>query len=333
MLPAPAAACSCCVLLPAGAVHRDAQALLVVALHKQPAAAALAQPLRRAQHQLCNNGITARAGRRACMTSAARARWPARWPAQCGTGRRTPAAHTRPATHECTNAHAPSDQCAAPLTCEGSAQALQARHGRQEGALELLRPAASAQGGELLRAGHGDPAPQVTRCRVQCEEWGRRGAQCASRQEHAPPHRPPALRTCWGPPQWRPGRHGLSACWPPACCCCCRAGGEFHAGERAATTALLSGASKCVVLQVRLVHCAIWLFYRRPGIAGRYTRVYFWAPACSTNPLPANIVCIEARPQTAYIAAVQGLLSERPLHTTSASPRQWCIVPRRALQS
>ena len=157
------------VLSPAGAAQRHAQALLVVALHQQAAAAALRQPLRRAQHHACAREQRGGAGggSAADACGAGRASRPAP-----GSLRSCPAAALAAGQAQ-TAAKAirrglrqPPMTPPVALTREGCAEALQARHGGQEGALELLRPAAGgAQGLHTHSAGHRDAAGAEARRR------------------------------------------------------------------------------------------------------------------------------------------------------------------------
>ena len=157
------------VLSPAGAAQRHAQALLVVALHQQAAAAALRQPLRRAQHHACAREQRGGAGggSAADACGAGHASRPAP-----GSLRSCPAAALAAGQAQ-TAAKAIRHGLRQPpmtppvaLTREGCAEALQARHGGQEGALELLRPAAGgAQGLHTHSAGHRDAAGAEARRR------------------------------------------------------------------------------------------------------------------------------------------------------------------------
>lgn len=153
----------CCKELhdaPAGAAQRAAQALLVVALHEQTAATTLNQLLRSAQHHLCTRG---QGRKRHALDARQRTMF---FALHC-------VALARPASpHGLQNCSLwPVFRgSSAVLTRKGGAEALQRGHGREELALELLRPPNS----QALRgagAGHGHPA-QKRKCGGQTEGQG-----------------------------------------------------------------------------------------------------------------------------------------------------------------
>ena len=265
-------------LLPAGAVHRDAQALLVVALHQQPAAAALAQPLRRAQHHLCSNQLTAQAGRQAGTRLVGHNPVQAGVPARCGTAytSRPPAP---PAHAPGVNArpHSRAKEAHRPFrSATGARKELWSCCGRL-----LVRRVASFCVRGMVTLHHKWPDVGFN---ARNGAAGGRNAR-AARNMHRPiglPRGAPAGGRNSGAPEGTDCLHAGRLLVDAAV----GAGGVFHVWQPASTTALLSGASKCVALQMRHVPCPSWLFYRRPGIAEVYLTRVPRESACSTSPLP-----------------------------------------------